>query len=112
MVSLDCLTELKQPLKGETLRRAREARGISLEEFSRKTGMTFDQIRAVEVGEESCLRRSAKPLNWYAKIYAKKLGFHDALNDQVIQSHSSTLKQTHLNLSPEIPTFLKKQVTS
>jgi transcriptional regulator with XRE-family HTH domain len=93
---------------GRMLRQFRESKGWSLVEMSKKLGMREEQISAVEEGNEEHFKKNAtQPLEWFARLYAKKLGVnlpHLFLSD--IQRAPSNLQVT--NNAQHIPAFLKK----
>lgn len=95
---------------GCILRQFRESKGWTLAEMSKKLGMREKQIFAIEEGKEDHFKKNAtQPLEWFARLYAKKLGLnlpHLFISD--IQRAPSHLQVK--NESQVIPAFLKKNV--
>jgi transcriptional regulator with XRE-family HTH domain len=93
------------------LRLFRESKGWTLAEMSKKLGMREEQIFAIEEGKEDHFKKNAtQPLEWFARLYAKKLGLnlpHLFISD--IQRAPSLLQDK--NESQVIPAFLKKNVS-
>jgi transcriptional regulator with XRE-family HTH domain len=96
---------------GRMLRLFRESKGWTLAEMSKKLGMREEQIFAIEEGKEDHFKKNAtQPLEWFARLYAKKLGLnlpHLFISD--IQRAPSLLQDK--NESQVIPAFLKKNVS-
>ena len=96
---------------GRMLRLFRESKGWTLAEMSKKLGMREEQIFAIEEGKEDHFKKNAtQPLEWFARLYAKKLGLnlpHLFISD--IQRAPSHLQDK--NESQVIPAFLKKNVS-
>jgi len=96
---------------GRMLRQFRESKGWTLTEMSKKLGMREDQISAIEEGKEEHFKKNAtQPLEWFARLYAKKLGLnlpHLFISD--IQRAPSNLQVT--NNAQHIPAFLKKNTS-
>jgi len=96
---------------GRMLRQFRESKGWTLAEMSKKLGMREDQISAIEEGKEEHFKKNAtQPLEWFARLYAKKLGLnlpHLFISDiQRAPSNLQVKSDTQL-----IPAFLKKNVS-
>lgn len=93
---------------GRILRQFRESKGWTLAEMSKKLGMREEQILAIEEGKEEHFKKNAtQPLEWFARLYAKKLGLnlpHLFISD--IQRTPSNLQVK--NDAQFIPAFLKK----
>ena len=96
---------------GRMLRKFRESKGWTLAEMSKKLGMREEQILAIEEGKEDHFKKNAtQPLEWFARLYAKKLGLnlpHLYISD--IQRAPSNLQVK--TASQVIPAFLKKNVS-
>jgi len=96
---------------GRMLRQFRESKGWTLAEMSKKLGMREDQISAIEEGKEEHFKKNAtQPLEWFARLYAKKMGLnlpHLFISDiQRAPSNLQVKSDTQL-----IPAFLKKNVS-
>ncbi len=96
---------------GRILRLFRESKGWTLTEMSKKLGMREEQILAIEEGKEDHFKKNAtQPLEWFARLYAKKLGLnlpHLFISDiQRAPSHLQAKNDTQV-----IPAFLKKNVS-
>jgi len=96
---------------GRMLRQFRESKGWTLAQMSKKLGMREDQILAIEEGKEEHFKKNAtQPLEWFARLYAKKLGLnlpHLFISD--IQRAPSILQVK--NKAQFIPAFLKKNTS-
>jgi cytoskeletal protein RodZ len=96
---------------GRMLRQFRESKGWTLAEMSKKLGMREEQILAIEEGKEEHFKKNAtQPLEWFARLYAKKLGLnlpHLFISD--IQRAPSNLQVK--NEAQFTPAFLKKNTS-
>jgi uracil DNA glycosylase len=58
---------------GRLLQQSREVAGFTMEDLGKKLGMRSEQIQAIEEGNTKYFKKTAQPLIWFARIYAKKL---------------------------------------
>ncbi|MGO3743225.1 helix-turn-helix domain-containing protein [Kerstersia sp.] len=63
-------------MPGVALRRAREARGLTLEEVSAHIRFSVAQLRALESGHWNALPKGL-PLRGMVKAYARQVGLHE-----------------------------------
>jgi len=96
------------PNLGELLMHCRESKELSIEDVARKTAMSPEQVKAIERGDSDFFKKPGQSMDWYAKIYAKKMGVHLGDRKESVNT-TKILPSTSQNqyLFP-IPTFLKK----
>ena len=96
------------PNLGELLMHCRESKELSIDDVARKTAMSPEQVKAIERGDSDFFKKPGQSMDWYAEIYAKKMGVHLGDPKESI-STKKMLPSTNQNqyLFP-IPSFLKK----
>lgn len=96
------------PNLGELLMHCRESKELSIDDVARKTAMSPEQVKAIERGDSDFFKKPGQSMDWYVKIYAKKMGVHLGDPKESI-STKKMLPSTNQNqyLFP-IPSFLKK----
>lgn len=82
---------------GALLRRARQARGLTLRELSQRTGLSVSAISQIETGLRvdpgfSILARLAQPLGLSLDVLAQDCGFVESPFDDALQALSSREK--------------------
>lgn len=66
--------DLELPAIGARLRGRRQALGLTFEEVARRTGLSVQQVQAIEIGNSELFRFAMPMLHIYVRSYARKVG--------------------------------------
>ena len=93
---------------GRLLQQSRELAGFTMEDMGKKLGMRSEQIQAIEEGNTQYFKKTAQPLIWFARIYAKKLkvDLPELVFMDIKRASGTPSQPIH-----KIPAFLMKQKT-
>jgi transcriptional regulator with XRE-family HTH domain len=59
---------------GRVLKHQRELQQLSCAAVGKKIGLSAEQVEAIEEGRHEVFKKTAQPLWWFVRLYAKKLG--------------------------------------
>jgi len=73
---------------GLVLRHHREQQNLTCEALGKKIGLSAEQVEAIEAGRHEAFIKTAQPVWWFVRLYARKLGIDLPLNmGQAMQSN-------------------------
>ncbi len=59
---------------GQVLKKQRELQNLSCADIGKKIGLSAEQVQAMEEGRHEAFKKTAQPVWWFLRLYAKKLG--------------------------------------
>jgi len=59
---------------GHVLKKQRELQNLSCADIGKKIGLSTEQVQALEEGRHEAFKKTAQPVGWFLRLYAKKLG--------------------------------------
>ena len=107
-INVEQLVEIRQKLIGVTLRQAREQAHLSLHEVADGTGLTPEELEAVEYGQRAISLPMLEYLSSYFNLQIREFqDKHGPVGAKVDQQHTV---QDFLTLPPEIQAFVAKPI--
>ena len=89
---------------GRVLKHQRELQHLSCAAVGKKIGLSAEQVEAIEEGRHEVFKKTAQPLWWFVRLYAKKLGIELPLEvNQTVRSSAQAPVS-----AKTIPAFLLK----
>jgi len=107
-LNIEQLVEIRQKLIGVTLRQAREQAQLTLQEVADGTGLTPEELEAVEYGQKSISLPELEYLSSYLNLQIRELqDKHGPIGAKADQQRTV---QDFLTLPPDIQEFVAKPV--
>ena len=107
-LNIEQLVEIRQKLIGVTLRQAREQAQLSLQELADDTGLTPEELEAVEYGQKSISLPMLEYLSSYLNLQIRE--FQDKHGPIGVKADQQRTVQDFLTLPPDIQVFVAKPV--